>query len=242
MSETRKYNGRGRIQTWLFSKAHERALSQATLITSIVQKYLAYLRQNGLREDQIGEVVPNGVSMDWTPKHPQIFTPGYAGRISKEKGSEFLLSLIENTPQFIWKVTGEIQDRDFVPPSNCHYLGKTPFPDMQGFYNQVSLLVQPSYTEGFPNIILEAFINKKTMIGSMDAYPEEVSVYGDRLELDQALWIDSLNRYAGMSYNVLRDMGENAKEYASLFTWENHGSRIAGQIEKAIKIRDPLSS
>lgn len=241
MIETRKYNGKGKIQNWVFGKAHEDSLRKATLITSIVQKYLPYLRQIGLSEDQIGEVIPNGISLNWIPEHPLRFIPGYAGRISKEKGSEFLLRLIKETPEYNWKVTGEIQDSDFVPPSNCHYLGKTPFDEMGSFYNQVSLLVQPSFTEGFPNIILESFINGKVVIGSLDAYPEEVTVYGDRIPLELELWIDSLKKWAEMSGGDRLNHGLNAKEYASLFTWTNHGSRIAGEIQKAIKLHKSLS-
>jgi len=241
MTETRKYNGKGRIQNLLFSRLHERALRSATLITSIVQKYIPYLKEIGLSEEQIGEVIPNGVGLRAFPQHPDTFTPGYAGRISKEKGSEFLLKLIKETPDLTWKVTGEIQDLDFVPPSNCHYLGKTPFAEMDTFYDQVSLLVQPSHTEGFPNILLESFVNGKVVIGSLDAYPEEVAVYGDRLPLDLDLWVDSLNRWDNMTRGLRYNHGNNAREYAEMFTWDNHGSRIAGQIEKAISMNNSLS-
>ena len=107
------------------------------------------------------------------------------------------------------------------------------------FYDQVSLLVQPSFTEGFPNIILEAFINGKLVVGSEDAYPEEVSVFGDRIPLEMDLWIDSLKKWSEMSGGDRLNHGLNAGEYVKMFTWGNHGSRLAGQLQKAINLHDP---
>lgn len=241
MIETRKYNGKGRLQNMLFGRVHTECFKNATLVTSIVQKYLPWLREIGLKEHQIGEVIPNGISLkDWTVKHPLKFTPGYAGRISKEKGSEFLEDLIKCTPEYSWIITGDIQDADFTVPPNCAYLGKTPFAEMDEFYNQVSLLVQPSFTEGFPNIILEAFVNEKLVIGSTDAYPEEVHIFGNRLELDMMVWISSLHQHSKRTLENRRLYGEHARRYVKRYTWEAHGKGIKAQLEKAIKIYDPL--
>ncbi len=242
MTETRKYNGKGRAQNWIFGRAHEKCFKKASLITSIVNKYVPYLRDIGLDETQIGEVIPNGIDFKATQKGPDQFTPGYAGRISKEKGSAFLLELIKNTPEITWKITGEIQDQDFIPPDNCDYLGKTPFPEMPLYYDQVSLLVQPSFTEGFPNVILEAFMLGKMVIGSIDAYPEEVMIFGARIPLDIDLWVSMITRYSEMPLDHFIDEGNNAKEYARLFTWKNHGSRIAGQIRKAISMKAAITT
>ncbi len=237
MNQARKYQKKGIVQRLLFYRAFEACFRRATLVTSIVEKFIPWLREIGVSEDHIGEVIPNGVSVTgWSPEYPETFTPGYVGRVSKEKGSEFLLELIKATPQFTWIVTGPIQDLDFVPPNNCHYLGRTPFENIGEIYNKISVLIQPSHTEGFPNTLLEAFVNGKMVIGSEDAYPKEVSIYGARIPLDLDVWNEAINKFASMDPTTLRNWGENAKLYANLYTWENHGTRIAGQLQKAINL------
>ncbi len=178
MAEARLYQGRGSVQRWLFYRSWEESFRKATLVTCIVEKFIPYLRTIGLRESQIGEVIPNGIdAISWSPMYPDLFTPGYAGRISEEKGSRFLLDLIKKTPQWTWRLTGDIQDQDFIPPGNCHYLGITSFKDMGEFYDKVSLLVLPSHSEGFPNTILEGYASGKLVLGSLDAVPQEIDIF-----------------------------------------------------------------
>lgn len=238
MNQARKYQKRGLVQRLIFYRAFESCFRRATLVTSIVEKFIPWLRDIGVSEDHIGEVVPNGVSVEgWAPEYPDTFTPGYVGRVSKEKGSEFLLELIKATPQFTWIVTGPIQDLDFVPPNNCHYLGRTPFENIGEIYNKIWVLVQPSHTEGFPNVLLESYINKKLVLGSVDAIPEEVTVFGRRMSLDSYwMWADVLVSLSKLPKESFEAWGAEAREYALGYTWKAHGEGIARQLQKAINL------
>lgn len=239
MSKVRLHQRRSHVERWLFHKTHEECFRKASLVTPIVEKYIPYLKTIGVRD--IGEVIPNGVDPRLGMSIlPDRFTPGYAGRISKEKGSQFLMELIKSTPQYTWKITGEIQDQDFIPPDNCHYLGKTPFAYMGEFYNEVSCLVIPSFTEGFPNAILEGYINGKPVLGSVDAIPQEAKVFGMRADLDIETWSERLDILQTMWRTTPEkyiELGNRAREYARSFTWKAHGRGIKRQLDKAISLR-----
>lgn len=235
ISEARKFQGIGKVQRFLFNRAFEDAIRNCTLIVPIVDKFKYTLKGLGINETKIFETVPNGIDVEeFEPHFPLKFTPGYAGRISTEKGSEFLLKLIEETKEYTWKITGKIQDRNFIPPNNCHYLGKTPRNQMANFYNEVSLLVQPSYSEGFPNIILEIYANNKPVLASYQAMPEEIKIFGQVLNHELGLWIEALHEIEGL-YNHYR---HGAREYVKKFSWENNRVKLMDAFNRAKYLYD----
>lgn len=233
MTSVRAYQGRGTFQRAVFRHLHFDALRSATLITPIVEKYRQYLRS--LKIKRIGDTVPNGVGVpDRDLVDPETFSPSFLGRISKEKGSEFLEELITETPQYNWILAGDIQDQDFTVPAHANYIGYVPYSQLSEFYDQVSCLVMPSFAEGFPNTILEAYAHGKPIIGTRDAIPKEISLFGQRLRgQDMRSWIKALDtvdkiglppRFPDMMRKYVKDN----------YSWEQYGARMRDQLDKAI--------
>ena len=233
MTNVRMFQQRGLVQRALFRGMHMRALRDATLIIPIVDKYRGYLER--MMIPQIGDTVPNGIEIpDREIFQPETFSPSYIGRISKEKGSEFLERLIDETPQYNWTIAGDIQDDDFTVPAHANYLGYVPFNLISDFYDQSSVIVLPSLAEGFPNTILEAYAHGKPIIGSREAIPEEVSVYGSRLTLKRMrTWIKALDIVDRLGQSPR--IGYNMREYVrDNYSWELYGARMRDQLDKAI--------
>jgi len=91
---------------------------------------------------------------------------GYIGRLSQEKG---ILNLMEAVPKvvetreqttFLVGGDGPLRPRveEYVNRSNdkVKYVGWIPHEELPEYLNRLRLLVLPSYTEGLPNIMLEA--------------------------------------------------------------------------------------
>lgn len=91
---------------------------------------------------------------------------GYVGRLSQEKGilnfMEAIPKVMETTYDAAFLIVGAGQLRPQVeeyankPSNNVKYAGWVPHDELPGYLNKLKLLVLPSYTEGLPNIMLEA--------------------------------------------------------------------------------------
>jgi glycosyltransferase involved in cell wall biosynthesis len=91
---------------------------------------------------------------------------GYIGRLSHEKGIPNFLDAIhkiaEINDEAEFVIAGDGQLRSAVEeladrlPSKVKYIGWIPHDELPEHLNELRLLVLPSYTEGLPNIILEA--------------------------------------------------------------------------------------
>jgi glycosyltransferase involved in cell wall biosynthesis len=233
-AEVIKYTDRNFLTKTLLQRIHESCLRRATLVTMINSDMENYLKSIGVNYDQIGDIVYNGVHFEkyFIRDYPEKFTPLYAGRISKEKGSQFLLELIKKSP-YTWKVTGDIQDLDFIPPANCHYLGRTHYEDMRDFYSSGNVVCIPSFTEGFPNIILESYANARAIIASPKAIPlKDVQLYGKICDHDIEEWLKALKEME----TDFSHIGYRARLYSQGWTWKKHGVGIRKQLDKAIEV------
>jgi len=93
---------------------------------------------------------------------------GYIGGLSKAKGIPHLLQAIpnvlssENGVKFLIGGDGELWDKveEFSNKESLNgkveFVGWIPHDELSEYLNQLKLLVLPSYTEGLPNIMLEA--------------------------------------------------------------------------------------
>lgn len=91
----------------------------------------------------------------------------YVGRISKAKGSDFLIDLAKELSQYKFVLIGSISDNlDKGIPENVILKGVLGKEDVLSELKSSSLFVFPSRSEGFPNVILEAMISKLPVISS----------------------------------------------------------------------------
>lgn len=139
------------------------------------------------------------------------------------KQPELFLRIAQTLPDFQFLMIGgeyakekevfeKIQQEAYSIP-NLKFLGFVPYDKIQRYYNEASLLVNTSKTEGFPNTFLEAWVHAIPVV-SLNCDPDEIicqkklglhSKTFDRMILDiKNLMIDESFR---------SELGMNAKKY-----------------------------
>ena len=94
-----------------------------------------------------------------------------------EFGVNSFAPLIREMPDVTFLLCGRLQEK-LSFPGNAKFLGRIPHEKMPNFYSSVDLLALPSYTEGFPNVILEAYACETPVLVTPEASPEELRLYG----------------------------------------------------------------
>lgn len=194
-----RMNGDGAfVRKHLFShqeKIHQDAIDDLTLNNFD----LIIPVSSGLREMALGRVkdksriakeIPISVDLENFTVEPQPdeLTLGYGGRLSVEKGMDFLQKLMNATPETRYRIAGHLQMRDFRFPDNCHYIGELLQEEMPTFYPRVSIVILTSYTEGCPNMLLEAYAAGRPVMVTPQAHPPELPVFGWEIPHDVDQW------------------------------------------------------
>jgi len=212
-----------------------RCLKDAGLVVPISKRLARVAKEWGVDESKISEPVPVGVDIEvFRPinvkRYPE-FTVGYAGRISPEKGIIRLVDIAKKLPEVRFLVAGKRQ-MNISFPKNVEYVGEIPFFEMATFYNRVDLIILPSFTEGFPCVILEAYACEKPVLVAKEVFPEELKVFGSVVDVGN--FETEIRRLQNSS--KLKHLGRKAREYVrENFTWEKFGERMIGFLEEVLR-------
>ncbi len=120
------------------------------------------------------EIIPHGVDLPATiPPLPKTFTVGYLGAIGPDKGLIYLLQAWKklNYSDAVLILAGEGSVHPWMTQLIRQYGGGSIIQrgwvnHISDFYNDISLLVQPSISEGFGLEVLEAMAHGRSVIAS----------------------------------------------------------------------------
>lgn len=155
----------------LSKKLEEKYLRSADMVTVISKDSLEYYSNLGIQAIQI----PNGINFSSQNKEKnrkfkkQII---FAGRLSKEKGTDTLIQICKKIPIEIDLVivgigpeANKIKKIE-LEKKNIHYYGLQSHEKTLSLLRGSDLLIQPSLSEGISSTILESMINKIPVISS----------------------------------------------------------------------------
>jgi len=161
----------GNVASTLSNKFEKNALKWADAITAGSKESFEYYSQLGHTINYI----PNAIDVKSLPTQiNKKFTKQiiFAGRLSKEKGTELLIKISKTLPpELHLLIVGsgpmekDIKEIDKLY-SNIHYLGYLPREELIPLIRGSVVLIQPSLAEGISTTLLEAMACKIPIIAS----------------------------------------------------------------------------
>ena len=223
-------------------KYEAHALSWADEITSISKESSDYYSNLGYDVSQI----PNGIDLSsFEQESDRRFDKQviYAGRLSKEKGTDTLLKICNNLDDDIdLLIVGEGPEQEkFMninsKKKNIHYLGFQNHEKTISLINGSDILIQPSLSEGISTTLLEAMACKTCII---------TSNVGGNLELieneENGILVESTNhKLFNKSINQLiqdellrKKLSESAFDKIKQYDWKNIGQKYLDLYESLL--------
>jgi len=240
--KVREIYGRPCAQRWVMKQLYIRTLRGANLVIPISEAMRSLAFSHGVNPRRVTAPLPNGVDTKLFKPSPwkfDSFRLGYAGRISPEKGIDFLTRLMQETPDVDYVVAGKDQI-GWTPPGNAEYWGELDYKEMPRFYKAITALLIPSYTEGYSCVLREAYACGRPVIISSAALTPEARVFGLCLPHDLEDWKKVIywlkEDYMGLrSSSTIVEWGAKATEWAGRFSWEEYGKALVRLLEKTQK-------
>lgn len=224
ITEHELYNGKG---TYPFKHntdpyLHMRLLQHANNADMIFTPSYAsarWIKANIDSEVKV-KVIPHGVDI---PDHfaplPSDFSVGYLGAFGPDKGLIYLYNACIGTTTLILGGTCcNVAPKLFHQARCLGWLN-----DVADFYNQISVYIQPSVTEGFGIEILEAMSYGRPVIVSSGAGGADVvsnGIDGFVVQPRDVSGIFDKIKFLKEYPNALREMGLRAREKSKKYQWD----------------------
>jgi glycosyltransferase involved in cell wall biosynthesis len=202
-------------------------------------------RKFGIKEV---EWVPNGVDTKiFVPvknrSHQPVVT--YVGKLEKWKGIDTLIKAFEIIHQqvkdvrFVIAGTGSLEGTLRETGLPIEFLGSVPYERMPAVYQQSSVVLLPSYMEGFPCICVEAISCGVPLVGSDVGDMKEIVIDNETGALAKP---GDFKKIADSTVEILRDevlrrrLGENGRAHVEKnFSYDALIPKIIGEYQKCLK-------
>lgn len=188
--------------------------------------------------------IPGGIEENWLletdkEKNPIIHFV-FLGRNDKRKGINDLqktLLKISSDSKFIFTFIGPIPKKKQLNHNNIFYLGEIRDSiELKTKLQQADVLVCPSYSEGMPNVILEAMASKMAIIASnVGAIEKLVSPENGILIKagNQKQLFNAMSHFIELKSNQLSEMQEKSfLKVKTEFLWNNIISNLIHKINQ----------
>ena len=174
-------------------------------------------------------VIPHGVDLpDKTADFKNEFIVGYLGAVGPDKGLPYLMKawagLMYTDAELLLRC--DPMPANWVPPmTKGQKINRVDHMDtLSDFYNELSVYVQPSVTEGFGIPVLEAMAHGRPVIVTEGAGVSELvqdGVEGFIVPIRSAeAIVDKIDYFKSNRYKLV-EMGKAARLKAEQFTWSN---------------------
>lgn len=153
----------------------------------------------------------------------------YVGRLAAEKNIEMLMDAWQRLPEKdrCWLLfVGDGPLRQRIEEQSGHrwlFAGYRQGDELARYYASADLLVFPSLTETFGNVVLEAMASGLPAIGFAVQGPGDIIGHGNTGLLVNNIQADSLMRAMSeliLNPSLRREMGASARRYAEAQSWE----------------------
>jgi glycosyltransferase involved in cell wall biosynthesis len=231
-----------KLQHYLLRPFVKKLSIRADVVFSYGGKITGIIESLGIPKKNIIEI-PSGVEKEMiatvVAKHPGTITRFvFMGRSERRKGvpelNEVLQKLIHDKVAFKFDFIGPVPTESRISHPDITYHGEIrDFTLIREILQESDVLVCPSWSEGFPNVILEAMANGlaiiATDVGAVAAMVSEKNGWlikpGDTRQLEEAM------KKAIASYNILTIKKEHSLSLVnSEFNWDSIFKKLVQHI------------
>lgn len=231
-------NWKERFKSYLLKGATKWNLLQADFCISYGGQITQIHEKLGVDRKKIIEI-PSGIDRNWiaeTKIQQEVPTFLFIGRYERRKGVEELTEVIKKDKNLHFHFIGNIPHTKRIKRDNVIYWGEIKDKqELQTRIDSCDVIVAPSFSEGMPNVLLEAMgrglVPIATRVGAVPVLISEKEGYllnpGNSIELAQTLAMVhqmSVTERQALSHATLRKVKE-------AFLWE----KIILQTEKAFQ-------
>ena len=176
------YKVKGKLSTFIFRKICQ----QADKLFCLNHASEAYIHDRTMKESSR---IPNFIDVEQMHLEPltisnDIKTVLFVGHVMKSKGCADILAIAQKLPDIHFKLVGKVaQEIDVLPKSkNVEFCGEISKEDVLKEMQRADVLLFPTHTEGFPNVILEAMTCGLPIIATpVGAIPEMIEDQGGKI-------------------------------------------------------------
>lgn len=151
-----KFMIKGKFPEFIFRKICHKA-DQILCLNQSSQEYIKY------KTTKESIKIPNFIDFDnrkfiREEISSQITNIIFVGHVMKSKGCADIISIAEKLPDINFKLIGKVAEEFKMLPKlkNIQYCGEISKEEVLNNMQSADLLLFPTYTEGFPNVVLEA--------------------------------------------------------------------------------------
>ncbi len=242
------------LKVKLYNQLDRWSLSAATRVVTVCEAFARELQDKGVLKDRI-EVIPNAIGT-WNPSNNPMEVPGaspdtmvllHVGRFSSEKNHTGLLRAAERiaveSPELDFRLVlvGDGLEKSAVETlaargamgSRIWFTGHQS--DVRQFFERADILTLPSWSEGSPNVILEAMAAGIPVVATrVGGIPDLVSdgQTGYLVEAgDEDALVERLRQLIG-DRELRERLGAAGREKVKEFSVERHRERLLAVYRK----------
>jgi len=142
----------------------------------------------------------------------------FVGRISKQKGLDYLMEAAKQLPDIKFKLAGrgeEMERLKKLAPSNVEFLGFVPDNELISLYSRALIFCLPSVGEGFGYVLIEAMASGCAIVSTVPLKYE-----GKTIEIGNVSQLKDSIEYLVNNQKLAEAMGLKNRKMAKDYSWE----------------------
>lgn len=235
---------KGAIYEWIKRKIHRQLLKRVNLYITPSEYMKSLMEEAGFSPVKC---IPNGFQLYNASPLINNFKLLYIGRLSKEKGVEYLIQampqILQKHPKTVLYIVGDGHETDNLKllttnlkiQNNVIFKPNIPHEQIEDYYKQASVVIVPSiYHDNLPTVCIEAMSVGRPLIGTkMGGIPELITdrVTGLLIEPKNSDQIAQAAIQLLSDENLLKQMSRNSSEKSKNYSINIHLDKIEKMYE-----------